>query len=572
MNIYFSRPYALFALLLLAIALLYRCAGFRRLKALPFMASADDDCGTAFFIFRLRRFIGMLCTASAWICLVFAWSGPEWGMFSVPVRTSGGAISFVFDVSYSMTAQDMPGSPPKTRLDAAALCAENILEKIGDCPVSVVLAKGSGVIAVPMTEDKNAVLSLMRNLSPAMMSSVGSDIGSGVAAAIRSFPSQTAKKASIIVFTDGEETAGSLEKAIEEAVRCGISVIIAETGTEAGAAAAAGGGETEVHTSLQKNKLHRIAEKYAAAEKKAKFPIAENERVPVLCIDAAVPSACAEIAEKIPLHTDACTVFEIRRKPRARLFAALALIFFAAGILCREFRLPRIDGDEPDSAEKHDAGADRAAGNKKHPFSPLMCVFLALFSGMFFVSCTETVKQTVSVLEGTIRWRKQEYQNASAVFLRVLNNCAEEDPSNPAAGYALLGLASCYIMQGEYDAAIARLSQIPQDSPQSVLAAAAYNGGVARYMSGKYQAAADLFKQSLKHDSQNLQAKINLELSLKQIANASKNGMQNLVSVPEQENARMLEQPLFSVIKEEEQNRWKNHLPQTISDDSDIDY
>ena len=84
--------------------------------------------------------------------IICALAGISWGANLIPVQKNGKAVSMVFDISYSMEAQDAPES--MTRLEAAANYAKEILKKIPDVRVSVVLSKGKGTIAIPLTEDK----------------------------------------------------------------------------------------------------------------------------------------------------------------------------------------------------------------------------------------------------------------------------------------------------------------------------------------------------------------------------------------------------------------------------------
>ena len=92
--------------------------------------------------------------------------------------------------------------------------ADRLLDNIPNTSVSVVLAKGDGVVAVPLTEDMESVRSILTALSPTLMTSQGSSLGKGIDAAISSFPSQSAQSDYIWLFTDGEETDSSLQTSL----------------------------------------------------------------------------------------------------------------------------------------------------------------------------------------------------------------------------------------------------------------------------------------------------------------------------------------------------------------------
>ena len=166
--------------------------------------------------------IRLICNVLAFCMLVLAYLGFSWGEYLSPVQKSGVAVSFVFDISNSMLAKDCPQNT--SRIEAAAIYAKKLLQHIESTSVSVVLAKGDGYIAVPLTEDYEAVFSVIDALSPNLMTSKGSNIGAGIDTAISTFPSTQARQGTIVVFTDGEETLYSLEKSLLNAINHGIGV------------------------------------------------------------------------------------------------------------------------------------------------------------------------------------------------------------------------------------------------------------------------------------------------------------------------------------------------------------
>lgn len=133
------------------------------------------------------------CRLASVLFAVAAAAGISWGLNVVPVQRSGRSVSMVFDISYSMETPDAPGG--MTRLKAAADYAEKLIEKLDGTKISVVLAKGDGVIALPLTEDMQAVVTLLENLSPQLMTAAGTSLGSGIKAAallfLRSLLTQT---------------------------------------------------------------------------------------------------------------------------------------------------------------------------------------------------------------------------------------------------------------------------------------------------------------------------------------------------------------------------------------------
>ena len=207
-----ERPSVLYAILLLIPALIYVRVSYAHLSKSLQQNGSAKKMNELLPRIRFKLFIQTLFRALAWVMAVLACAGISWGMKYVPTQRSGHGVSFVFDISYSMTAPDAIGG--LTRLEAERRYASELLEYMDGVPVSVVIAKGDGIVAVPLTEDRAAVTSLLSSLSPALMTSEGTSLGLGIDAAVSSFPLQSALACDIWLFTDGEETDGSLTRFI----------------------------------------------------------------------------------------------------------------------------------------------------------------------------------------------------------------------------------------------------------------------------------------------------------------------------------------------------------------------
>lgn len=500
---------------------------------------ALTDTGPARHILKVRRRIKMriFWWSLAWISLIVALAGPTWGTKLIPVQKSGAAVSFVFDISYSMEAQDTPYEGV-SRLEVASRYADSLLDHMSDTAVSAVLAKGDGVIAVPLTEDVNAVRTLINSLSPTLMSAQGSSLGSGVAAAVRSFPAQTGRHSSIVVFTDGEETDGLLESAADNALKSGFSVIFVGFGLPSETTVYAGDGITPVQTALRENELKTLVSRI-------------NSSVRASPVSADYISA-SEIGSAVQLLKLVCppsvtgggieTGYEQQPEQRYPLFLGFAFVFLALGFICSEWHV------KPQSITF---------------FS--ICVFIPLLSG-----CSGSLKNTGTVLKSTLDWYRKDYQRATAGFLEV-TEAAELQKDDVLKQYGLYGLSSAYLMQEENDAALERINEISADAPQEVRFSAWYNTGIIAHKKGDYEMAARAFKEALLIDNTNIDAKINFELSLSQNSGSSKNGEQAMNPVSEMDHESTRQDVIFSVIREDEQSKWKS--PETVSDESSqLDY
>ncbi len=536
-----QKPYHLLLILALIPAGITAWVRYKKLTESMVQVNYTGQRGKSLSL-KTRLVARFICWSLAYTCFVVALSDPVWGTRQVTVHTNGTAVSFVFDISYSMMADDVQDLPETTRLDAVKLYAKSLLEHLDGTAVSTVIAKGSGVTAVPLTEDLSPTYAVINQLSPTMITSAGSNLGSGIDSAVKTFPVQTSYRQTIVLFTDGDETANSnLKKAVLEAAKYGITVILTGFGSETGTTVTAGDGETAVETMLRSDFLMDIAE-----SAKQELPLSRTQLV--WYIPAYQKGSAAAIIKLIKGSESGTgqtqTGYQLEDIDQYQVFLMLAFLFFAAGYVVSE--LHHIEPKKP--------------GNSQ------LTLIVILFLMPLFSGCNSSFGQRMSILNSTMQWHQKKYQKATAGYLNVLER-AKQEQDTVTAQYGLYCLATSYMMQNEQDAALQRFKQIVPDAPSEILFATAYNAGVIEYQKGNYDQAAFCFKTALLHDSSSVDAKVNLELSLRQkITGSNKEAKQEMIPVSETEHESSLNDVIFSVIKESEQNRWSSPETQTESD------
>lgn len=465
--------------------------------------------------------------AAAWISLVFALSGFSWGTRKIPVQKNGAALSLVFDISWSMDARDSRGG--LSRLESAAECAISLLESLDGVPVSVTLAKGEGVAAIPLSSDTSAARALVESLSPRLMSAAGTSLEKGVLAALKSFPENSARKNFICLFTDGDETEGSLSSAAEECAKNGVEVWIAGFGSESGAEVLAGDGRTKAFTALREKSLREAAgERYfLGGEKRSGEKLLSSLR-----------SAGGGTISFREIPAD-----------RRAIFLSLAILFLLLDILCAESKL--FGGSEKKSAREK-----------------FRILALCLACALSLCSCG--AKNMGEILTGAWAWRQGKNQKASANFLRVAER-AERSGESEAEWRAKFDLAATFISMGEDAAALKYLSRIPDGASGETRFAAAYNLGVVHFRALMYAEAARDFKKALEIDGTKIEAKKNLELSrlmaFEKTARADEKEAKKISGKAEGD----AEDALFSAMREIDRNRWKSKESSEWTENS-LDY
>ena len=532
-SIEFAHPeawYLLLGLIPVFIAGLYLYRRFE--KALGYLSSGNKARKS-----KIRRRLAgrTVCWGLAWFFFVAAMSDPSWGTKLVPIQKYGKAASFVFDISYSMKADDVPLEAGGDRLTAAGNFASYLLDNMSGVSVSAVIAKGSGITAVPLTEDFNAVRSLIGSLDPKLMSSAGTSLGSGIKTAAASFPAKAGKKPTVILFTDGDETDGTLETASINAAKDGVSIIIIGFGSEKETEIVAGDGTTKVNTALRAVKLQQLAANVSAAVGKEDA---------VVFVDSNSNRSLSRVLRTLMSDYDTVqTGYELQSVKRFPFLIMVSMFFFVLGFIIAEVSIKR---------------------------SRLAIFMVSIVALTMFSSCSGQLESAGEVLAGTVRWHQKNYVDATSGFLKVTEKAASTG-NDYLMQYGLFGLSATYIMQNEDEAALERIKQISPEASDDILFAAYYNTGIIAHRKGEYEAAADAFKHALMIDGTNVDAKINLELSLMSksvVPTAAEQSSGNAVSAPDTSPRQDL---IFSLIKENEKNQWKNTETQD-SNPSVIDY
>lgn len=520
-----QRPYAFIALVFIALAVFYILRRHSKIKKYLSSMTIKGRAAAGIRKANVSFVAGVSCRVLAAVCVVLAFAGISWGTAVVPVQKSGDAVSLVFDISYSMNAKDGPGG--LSRLEAARLYSTSLLERMDGISVSVVLAKGDGIIAVPMTDDRASVYSIIQSMSPSFMTSSGSSIGKGIEAAMQSFPKNMSQESHIWVFTDGDETDSSLVPALEDAVRFAFPVTLIGFGTAESVQVLAGDGKTLVSTSL---KAESMIDAVAGVEGKLEMRAHRGIPKKIRYLPADSEGSVQDILKELSGETAASDALEIKSVPHHQLFIFLALLLATLSFFALEFDVRRIF-------------------RSKEILS--LCVFLSLP----MISCRSG---KASVLSGTFHWYQREYQSATAEFLRSYNQ-AQIDGDQLMEDFCAYNLASTYIMQDEYMAALSRLEQVSPDSPPKLKSAAFYNMGIISSRQGNYETAQEYFKKAVLEDSANMNARVNLEfmhVQAQETAAKSKESQMTKTSVNHDQN--FMETEVFTLIEQEERERWKN--------------
>jgi len=175
-----------------------------------------------------RRLAGAVCLALAAACLAAALQRAV----TTPEEHSGAGADVVLavDVSLSMDVADVAPS----RLRRALRTAERVVEHAKGERLALVVFSGEAFIALPLTQDRDAVLTYLRALDSDTVSVRGSELGRALTQVGRAFDPRSSRPRTLILFSDGEDFGAPPESQISELRALGVRVVAVGYGTAEG--------------------------------------------------------------------------------------------------------------------------------------------------------------------------------------------------------------------------------------------------------------------------------------------------------------------------------------------------
>jgi Ca-activated chloride channel family protein len=465
--------------------------------------------------YRFSRFLSWVFYGA----LIFALAGPHWGIRQMSEYRWGLDVVLALDLSHSMEVRDLESS----RLERAAALGKELAELPG-FRLACALGRGRGSLAVPLTEDRPVILSLLESLDRAIYTGAGTDLESLVDAAASAFLDDFPSRRIIVLFSDGEALSGSLAAAARRARALNIAIVAVGLGTGAGGPVPGGaipGGVAaapDAGEDLPVSRLHRKALEEAA------------ELTGGIYIDGADPLTGSRLGTYLESLASEREGGSRRRenRPRWRLFLCTALIALAFSKMIMRRFVPRV----------------RA----------LALVFLV---PLLYPSCAP-VSGKLLVMEANFYYSQGRYDEAIEVYTRALEKTE--------GSYAEYGLGTVYVAleeisaaRGRYDAALETYQALPAGEHGELGYRIHYNRGLVLFWEGDFEGAAKAFREALEIDGSRIEAKRNLEISLLSLSRErDREGRGNGESQGEEAELDPRLNALFLYLGRKEQDQWKS--------------
>ena len=224
----FERPWALFLLILLPVLIAAKIRFRARGAVFPLSGGEGSLSPGVPFLFRVARFLSGAALGLGLGFVILAVAGPSLVVKRTIYLGRGNESIIVLDLSPSMAASDL--SP--TRLDAAKSIIGDFLATRRNETVGLVAFGDDAALVCPPTTDYGEVASRLASLEPGLYGE-GTAIGAGIATAVAHAARSTAPEKHIVLLTDGENNAGSMDPAtaMRASARFGISLAVIGVGS-----------------------------------------------------------------------------------------------------------------------------------------------------------------------------------------------------------------------------------------------------------------------------------------------------------------------------------------------------
>ena len=161
---------------------------------------------------------------------ILAAARPQWGTRLDTVRRRGVDIIVALDTSYSMNVEDLaPNRLMKAKGEIRRLIQKSEGDRIG-----LITFSGNAILQCPLTLDHGAI-DLFLDISEAgMLPEPGTSLASAIETATAAFIEKEKKYKVLVLFTDGEDLEGQVDKAVRKAKESAVIIYAIGVGTPQG--------------------------------------------------------------------------------------------------------------------------------------------------------------------------------------------------------------------------------------------------------------------------------------------------------------------------------------------------
>lgn len=417
------------------------------------------------------RFIFVVISFAA---LVIGWANLQKGSGVEKTERKGSDVMIALDVSKSMLATDIQPN----RLVRAKQLISTLLDKLHNDRIGLVVFAGKAYLQVPLTIDYGAMNMLLQHVNTDLVPTQGTVISDAIDMATQSFSQKEKKYKTLVIISDGEDHDESAIAKVKDAREAGVVIHTIGVGSPEGTtifdpetkAIKLDDEGKPIISKLNENELKSIA---AAGD--GTYQLLRNSDAVANNIITSIDGMGQKNLGTIS-YNNYTSYFQY--------FLGIALI-----LLIVEWLIP----------------AARKKPSNQIITPTTKTILLLLVTGL----ASTTVKaQQKQVIEGNKLYGEKKYKEATKEYQNAIKK-------NPNYTPGIFNLGNALYQDKNYDASRKIFDGLAKKSNDAGLKAASnYNIGNTYMSEQKWQEAAEAYKQSLRRNPQDEEAKYNLSYAL----------------------------------------------------------
>lgn len=433
-----------------------------------------------------RFMIKAIAAILAFGVIILAAANPQKPGAMENVQRKGVDVMLVLDVSKSMLAKDIKPS----RLDKAKQFMLLLTERLSNDRIGLILFAGRAYLQMPLTSDHGAARMYIQDASPDAVPTQGTVIGEALKMANTAFNSKERKYKSIVLISDGEDHDPEALKEAQQLAQNGVMINTVGIGSPEGSTII-----DPATNELKKDEQgNTVISKLNEAELQQLSNTTNGEYIRLDNIDDALITMSQRIdsAEKKSMSDsefiDYISYFQ--------WLAGAALLLLLVEFFFSERRRER-------------NGTTKREENGATSLSPRTAM---LILGIMVAGLNTSAQSGDAQLRSGNRYYKKKQIDQS---LRQYQSAVQQAPDNPTANY---NLGNAQFRKNNYDEASHSYDASIKNSPgdKAMQEKGYYNKGVSMIKQKKLQESIDAWKEALKRDATDADARENLEKALMQ--------------------------------------------------------
>ncbi len=216
-----ANPEFLYALLVIpALTAFFWYSRIQRKKALALFGQKDILSVLMPNVSSARPVVKFLVLMLALASIIIGIARPQFGSKLKTEKRKGIELIIALDVSNSMMAEDIQPN----RLERAKRAISQLVDKLSNDKIGLVVFAGDAYTQLPITADYVSAKLFLSSISPQMVPTQGTAIGSAIELGVKSFNPLFAGSKAMIIITDGENHEDDAVGAAAEAAKQGIVI------------------------------------------------------------------------------------------------------------------------------------------------------------------------------------------------------------------------------------------------------------------------------------------------------------------------------------------------------------